>query len=283
MLNAPRTIVVTGANSLTGRGLLNRLANSGARVIALVRTPVELPAAEVISDWTRSLQATEAIADASMVVHLSGVFAAADLDSYHAANVASTRRVVESINPAARLVYLSYVGADAEHDNWYIKTKGKAENLVRKIPDSVIFRIHPIMRGVETPSPFELMLRQPDSGAPVRVIGDGTQRFRPIHASNVIDAIINAARGIGEAGTYDLVGPSDLTITDMVEMVNGKVVPVQHLSVDQAAALPGPPATVVDVLANPIPSFDPEAAGRAFGLTLIRPEDTWPPVRPSSS
>jgi uncharacterized protein YbjT (DUF2867 family) len=145
MSTPTRSIVVTGANGPTARDLLPRLAGSHVRVIALVRTPEDLPADEVVDDWTRSARALEALADASVVVHLSAVFAAPDWDSYQAGNVATTRRVVDAISPDARLVYLSYAGADPADDNWYIKSKGQAEDLVRSITDSVIFRIDTIV------------------------------------------------------------------------------------------------------------------------------------------
>lgn len=283
MSSTPRTVVVTGANSRTGRDVLPLVAAPGVRVIALVRTPEDLPADEVVPDWTRSTRAVEVLANASVVVHLSGVFAAPDLDTYEAGNVASTRSVVDSINPAARLIYVSYVGADSAHDNWYIRTKGQAEDLVKSVSNSVIFRVHPIVGGHYGPSPFELMLRQKGPDAPVRVMGDGTQRFRPIHAADVVDAIVNATHGLGEAGTYDLVGPSDLTIADMAEEINGYSVPIDRVPVDQAAILPGPPATVVDLLANPTRSSDPDTAARIFELTLTRPETRWPIAGPASA
>src|SRR6266567_983962 len=111
MSSASRTVVVTGANSPTGRGLLPLLAGQGLRVVALVRTAERLPADEIIDDWTRSPRAVEALADASVVIHLSGVFAAADWPSYEAGNVTTTRAVVSAISTAARIIYLSYVGA----------------------------------------------------------------------------------------------------------------------------------------------------------------------------
>jgi nucleoside-diphosphate-sugar epimerase len=67
------------------------------------------------------------------------------------------------------------------------------------------------------------MFRQARPDVPVRIIGDGTQRFHPVHASDVIDALANAADGIGDPGVYDLVGPSGFPITRitrMVEMIN---------------------------------------------------------------
>ncbi len=251
------------------------------RVTALVRTAQDLPADEVIDDWTRSRRAVDALANASVVVHLCGVFVATEWDSYEAGTVATTRRVVESVNPAARLLYVSYVGADPAHDNWYIKAKGQAEDLLRTVPDSVIFRIHALVGGREAPFPFELLFRQTAADAPVRVFGDDTHRWRPILLSDVLDALTNAVLGQGKAGTYDLVGPSEFAVADMPELINGHRVPIERTPVRQAASVTGLPQTVVDLLAHPYPPSAPDAVAADFGLSLTRPETTWPLVHPS--
>jgi nucleoside-diphosphate-sugar epimerase len=278
MSSTGRTVVVTGANCRTGRGLLPRLASQGLRVVALVRTAERLPADEIIDDWTRSPRAVEALADAPVVIHLAGVFAAADWPSYEAGNVATTRAVVSAISTTARLVYLSYVGADPAHDNWYMKSKGQAEDLVRTVADSVIFRSDAIVGGRAAPAPFELMFRQTAKDVPVRIFGDGTQRFRPVHADDVLDAVTKAATGRGKAGTYDLVGPSEFASAHLPEMINGHRVPVERMPAGEAMILPGPPQTIVDLLANPPSPPDPDIVARAFGLSLTPPETTWPIV-----
>jgi hypothetical protein len=71
----------------------------------------------------QSPRAVEALANASVVIHVSGVSVASDWDSYEAGTVATRRRVVDAMSPYTRLVYLSYVGADPLHDNWYIRGK----------------------------------------------------------------------------------------------------------------------------------------------------------------
>ncbi|MFI5688121.1 NAD-dependent epimerase/dehydratase family protein [Streptomyces sp. NPDC051636] len=274
-------VVVTGANSRTGREMLSRLAEQDADVVALVRRAQDLPVREVVDDWMRSQRAVDVLANASTVVHLCGVFAAGDWDSYEAGTVATTRRVLDSVNPAARLVYLSYVGADPAHDNWYVKAKGQAEELVRTVAGHVIFRIHAVVGGRQAPAPFELMFRQSAPGAPVRVVGDGTQRFRPTHSADILDALTQAALGRGEAGTYDLVGPSEFALADLPELINGHRVPIEHMPVQRPASVPGPPQTVVDLLAHPMTPGDPDAVTKVFDLSLTRPETNWPIVEPS--
>jgi uncharacterized protein YbjT (DUF2867 family) len=276
MSSNSRTVVVTSANCRTGRAVLPRLADKGLRVVALVRAADELPADEIIDDWTRSPRALEALADASLVIHLSGAFAAADWAGYEAGNVTTTRTVVGAMDTAARLVSVSYVGADPAHDNWHRRSKGQAEDLVRTIADSVIFRSDAIVGGRDAPAPFELMFQQRAADAPVWIMGDGTQRSRPVHATDVVDAVTEAALGGDKAGTYDLVGPSEFALTEIVELINGRPVPVERMPDLEAANLPGPPRTVVDLLANPSSPSDPDDVARVFGLSPTPPETTWP-------
>ncbi|MDQ0904819.1 hypothetical protein QFZ22_000804 [Streptomyces canus] len=64
-------ITDTGANSSTGRRLL---ARTPAQVTARVRQRVDLPAARIVDDWTRTHEATDVIGAADVVIHRGGVF-----------------------------------------------------------------------------------------------------------------------------------------------------------------------------------------------------------------
>ncbi|TVT26843.1 hypothetical protein FNH05_31125 [Amycolatopsis rhizosphaerae] len=57
--------------------------------------------------------------------------------------------------------------------------------------------------------------------------------------------------------------------------------PVERIPVEATAGLPWPPATVADLLANPVSPSDPDSAGRIFALDLTPPEATWPITGPS--
>jgi nucleoside-diphosphate-sugar epimerase len=272
------TIVITGANSTTGRRLLPLLQGAPARKIALVRRPeANLPADEVITDWTNSPEATAALRSADVVIHLSGVFAAPTWDGYQEGTVRTAEVVAEALaGRSTRVVYFSYVDADPESAIWYVKSKGLAEQALAPLENAVIFRIQPIVRGGDAPAPFEQMLLQRAPGAPVRVYGDGTQRTRPIHVDDVAAAAIAAAAGHGKAGTYDLGGPLEGSVTELVHLVNGHSVPVQPVSVEAAAQQPGPPPAVVDVLAHLTPARDVDGTAKEFGLQLTSPSTIWP-------
>ncbi|MFC9502843.1 hypothetical protein [Streptomyces sp. NPDC057002] len=101
----------------------------------------------------------------------------------------------------------------------------------------------------------------------MRIISDGTQRFRPAFVGDILDALAQAALRRGGAGTYDLVGPSEFALADLPEPINGRSVPIEYMPVQRAASVPGPPPTVVDLLAHPTVPSDADAAAKAFGLS----------------
>jgi hypothetical protein len=94
----------------------------------------------------------------------------------------------------------------------------------------------------------------------------------------VVAAVTKAAPRGGKAGTYDLVGPSEFALTEIVELINGRPAPVERMPDLEVANLPGPPRTVVDLLAKPSSPSDPEVVARIFGLFPTPPETTWPIV-----
>jgi NADH dehydrogenase len=140
--NGSLTVAVTGANSLTGKTLLQRLKGTNARVIALVRSPIELPAEQVISDWVSAPEAMQAMQNADIVVHLSGELFARGANPYYAANVQTAQAVAQALHQGhtKRVLFLSYVGADATSANLYLRTKGQAEQLLLKSGKAIVFR-----------------------------------------------------------------------------------------------------------------------------------------------
>jgi NADH dehydrogenase len=270
-------VVVVGANSPTGRRLLPEMRNIAARVTALVREPTALTADRIVTDWTRNPQAVDALAQADAVILLTGVFAAPDWAAYEAATVATARQVAGALGQRrCRVVYFSYVGADADDPNWYLKSKGLAEQALAALPEAVIFRIGPIVMGGAQPSAFEHALLPRTPGASVTLFDDGHQRSRPIYAGDVVAAALAAAQGRGRAGTYDLGGPDEHSLLELVALANGREVPVQCVSLRQAASIPGLPPTVVDVMARTTPGRDVERTAALFSLELTPLSELWP-------
>jgi uncharacterized protein YbjT (DUF2867 family)/transposase len=260
------TITITGANSSTGRRLLTCLATTPAHVTALVRQHVDLPAARVVEDWTRTQEAADAIGAADVVIHLSGVFSGPDWQTHHDGTVATAERVARALRPGQRLLYLSYTDADPDAANWYQRAKGLAEQALTDSPaHRVILRIPPIVHGISAPGAFERRMLPAEPGGPVTVIGDGTKRFQPLCSADLVDALM-AACTQGRPGTHDLVGPDKLSVEQIVRHLNGPDITIKHLPVAAARTIPALPPTVIDLFTTPGREPDPVPTWRMLGL-----------------
>jgi uncharacterized protein YbjT (DUF2867 family) len=271
------TIAVTSANSSTGKRLLTCLTSTSAAVTALVRHPADLPADAIITDWTRSPDAPSAIGQADVIIHLSGVFNGPDWQTYHEGTVQTAERVADATRAGQRLLYLSYVDADPESANWYERAKGRAEQaLTKSAADVLILRIPPILYGTDQPGAFERRMLAEHSGAPVTVIGDGTKHFRPLYSGDIINALIAACTSTA-TGIYDLVGPENLTINDIIRRINGPTASMRHLPVEAARQIPAIPDTAIDLFTKPGREPDPTTAWHALGITPTPLNTIWRP------
>jgi uncharacterized protein YbjT (DUF2867 family) len=278
-----RRIAVTGANSSTGRRLLTHLATTptattptaaATETTALVRQYAELPATRIVTDWTSSPQALEAVQAADIVIHLSGVFAGPDWQTHYDGTVATAKRVATATRPGQRLLYLSYVDADATASNWYQRAKGLAEQILAGSPaDTLILRIPPIIYGTIEPGAFERRMLPSEPGSPITVIGDGGKRFRPLYSGDLIAALV-AACTTGAPGTWDLVGPESLSVNEIVHRLNGPHVTVRHLPTEVVAV----PQSVIDLFTEPGRQPDVGTAWRMLGMTPTPLAAIWPPV-----
>lgn len=106
-------VAVTGADGHVGRSVQTRLADLANPVRALDQS----------DDWP------PAIADAEAVIHLAGTLQPKRPNTYQAANIETTRRVLDAVaeSEVQRIVFLSYIGADPDSNNEYLRTKGQAE------------------------------------------------------------------------------------------------------------------------------------------------------------
>lgn len=275
-----KTIVVTGANGLVGRVLLKKLQETQAYTIALTRNAVELPANRVVNGPLDAPSAVAAIGGADYVVHLAGTFFPIGKSSYWTDNVVATENVAKAFkdSKATRLVFLSHVGASEDSKNQYLRTKGQAERLLTATDkEVVIFRCTHIIGSPEYPGPFALsLIAKP--GKKAGVLGSGRQRVAPLYVGDVVMAIILAMTN-GRAGRYDLAGAEQMTLDDLVRLLNrNREVPISHLPNAIArilgTVLPMLPRAFVDMILQDSLG-DPSLAKSAFGLKLTSLRSVW--------
>lgn len=276
-----RTIAVTSANSRVGRILLPRLNEQGFHTIALVRSLTELPAAQTIANWVDSTEAMGVMQNADAIVHLSGEAFAKSAQAYWEANVQTTERVAEALRSgrAKRVVFISYLDADAQSSNLYLKAKGQAEQLLMSSSkEAVIFRVQAIINTPDSPSPFEENLIT-SNGKKVSILGDGQQRIEVVYSSDVVEAIVRALKG-GRAGVYDLTSPDQLTLNDLVKLLNrNPSVSISHVPTWLARILgrliPDLSPTVVDLFLRKYSKMDGSRVIKEFGLSTTSLATIW--------
>jgi uncharacterized protein YbjT (DUF2867 family) len=275
----PASVVVTGANGQIGRSTLAALVKGGVRPTALVRGRESLADCTTVGDWLASDVALAAMRGAEAVVHLAGALNPLDRD-YERANITPTERLAQALEPGRtrRLVFLSYVGASEKSRNRYLETKARAERLLRKtqIPLTV-FRCTHIIGSPEAPGPTASTMLLGGKSS-VTVLGSGKQRVAPVFVGDVVAAIL-AALGSDHSGTFDLQGPEEMSIDDLVRLLNrSDRLRISHVPAAIARLLrfvgPKLPSALIDTMLNDSRSENPTARS-AFNLSLTSLQRVW--------
>jgi len=243
-------IVITSANCATAGLLIPRLREKGYHITGLIRTPAAIGADVIISDWMNSTAAKEALATADGVVHLSGDANAKNRAAYIGANYTTTKLVADSLKRTKqRIIYLSYANAGRDKDNFYLHYKGEAEQLLlRTGKEVVIFRCPVIIDAPGKGSRIDdLFIAK--KGKAVPVLGDGLQKIRPLYRGDVVNMIV-AAMEKGKPGVYNLSGPEEMTINDLVRLANQ----------DPNAKMKHIPSWIVPLLSRFVPGLSPTFA-----------------------
>jgi UDP-glucose 4-epimerase len=217
-------------------------------------------------------EAVDALVDgADVVVHLAFVIVAGGGESREI-NLTGSRNVFEAAAAAGakRLVYTSSVAAYGFHSDMpellsedlpvcgsgrhpYSAHKAEVEFVLEEAlagsdTDSYVFRpsivagpqatllldmIPLLALGQRIPGPLRWALGKVPELRPV--LPDPGVPFQLVHHDDVAAALAAAVIGHGDAGTYNLAGPGELTISDLAHALGWHAVPAPHLAVGVAA------------------------------------------------
>ncbi|HEX6208566.1 MAG TPA: NAD(P)H-binding protein [Actinomycetota bacterium] len=236
-------VVVVGASSSVGRALVPLLVERAPEVRAIVRSPSQ-------AEGLRALGAKVAVArapdpdalamlfhDAHTVCHLAGGMRMPSAEAYEEANLETVRRTVEGARTAGaeRILFLSTSGADPEDANAYLRSKGRAEELVRGSGLE-----HAIVRATRLVAPASPWFRDVAALAarrPAAVVGDGSASLAPVASADVA-AILAAAddRAGSISTTLGVEGPDVVTADDLVGIVAGRRRRPRHLALGARAS-----------------------------------------------
>ena len=253
-------VLVVGGDGFVGRSLCAGLVERGHDVTALSRTPDEdaLPAAVDavagdVTDYDAVEGAFEGRDAVVNLVALSPLFEPSGGNEMHErVHLDGTRHCVRAAeeNDVERFVQMSALGADPEGPTHYVRSKGRAEDVVRTSDlDWVIVRPSVIFGDGGEFVSFTRKLTTPYVTA---LPGGGKTRFQPLHVDDVAPMLAEAVEDGAHVGqTYEIGGPAVLTLADVAkraERARGRsltVVPVPMalagVGLTVAGAIPGFP------------------------------------------
>ena len=223
-------VLVVGGSGFIGSHLCRELKERGHSVTALSRSPGndDLPkgiskAMGNVTAYDSMHEAFEGMDVAVNLVALSPLFKPSGGNEMHdRVHRQGTENVVRACEEhgVPRLVQMSALGADPAGKTAYIRSKGKAEEVVRESSlDWVIFRPSVVFGdGAEFLS-FTKKLAPPYV-APLP--GGGKTRFQPIWIDDftpMLAAACEAEEHVGQ--TYEIGGPETLTLAEVAETIHG--------------------------------------------------------------
>lgn len=160
----------------------------------------------------------EALAGCEAVVFLPGILHGSEAE-FEAVHVELLRAAVQACEALGirRFLHMSALGADSEGPSRYLRSKGRAEQLLRSSAlDWTIMRPSVVFgRGDQFVSLFARMSRF----LPVLPLAAARARFQPVWVEDVAAAFALALQlpdSIGQS--YDLVGPDVYTLADIVRL-----------------------------------------------------------------
>ena len=226
-------IVITGANSASGKAILRCAREAGVaskELVAAVRS-------DAAADEIRSFVGEENLAvvsyddpaglaaafrGVSAIIHLAGILIERPGSTYEQANVAPTRSVVEAAKQCAvqKFVLVSALGADEKSSNAYYRSKGQGEAVVRASGLCYTILRAPILLGFATEGAAALARNA--RGPKARLIGGGQHFQQPLDVDDLARAALAAAKpSVACNRALDLVGPVSLRERELVKQAAG--------------------------------------------------------------
>ncbi|MDZ7371681.1 MAG: complex I NDUFA9 subunit family protein [candidate division KSB1 bacterium] len=228
-------VLVTGATGFVGTVITERLQAAGHLARALVRTAAKAQFLQERGVEVRFGDATDrtslhaALADCEAVIHLIAIiqeFPSRGV-TFERINYEATLNLIEAAKACGvrRFLHMSALGATPDGPTPYFRTKGKAEEAVRRSGlEFTIFRPSFIYgRGDAVYSLLARMLRLSPFGL-FPLFGDGLYRSQPVAVQDVADGFVKALNlPVSVGKTYDVGGPYPLPFREQIELI-GKVI-----------------------------------------------------------
>ena len=216
-------ILITGATGFIGGHLVSHLLTRERSLRALVRPGgvhrflTDRGVEVVPGDVTDPASLPAALDGVDQVIHLVGLIAEPPGVSFEAVVAEGTRSLVAAAEAAGirRFVYLSAAGTSPTAASRYYRTKAVAEAAVRDASCE-----HVIVRPSVVYGPGDAFVNL-FANAPIPLIDGGRNLLQPVYVGDLmklLDAVIDRSDAANQ--TYELGGPEQLTLQQMVTVIN---------------------------------------------------------------
>ena len=220
---------IFGSTGFIGRYVVERLADRGARILAISRSPrshgVHLQPLGAVgqivvqsADLSSETALRRAVAGAAGVVNLIGILHETRRQPFAEVHGALPGRIAAAARAEGvpRMVHISAIGANAGPASAYARSKADGERRVREaFPAATILRPS-IVIGPEDGffNRFAALARVLPA---LPLIGGGRTRFQPVYVGDVAGAIVAAlVRDDFQGRTYELGGPQTYTFAELM-------------------------------------------------------------------
>ena len=218
-------VLVTGGDGFVGRYLCDELAERGHSVTALSRDPDPSVFDENVTTAVGDVTAYDSIVDTFAghdavvnLVALSPLFQPPSGTSHREVHLHGTENAVRAAEEHSikRFVQMSALGADSDGETAYIRTKGRAEGVVKDSDlDWTIFRPSVVFGDGGEFVSFTKKVTPPYLAPLPR---GGRTRFQPIWVGDLAPMLADGLDDDHTGETYELGGPAVLTLADVAKL-----------------------------------------------------------------
>ena len=223
-----RRVALIGGTGFIGTELVHRLAERVDEVVVLTRRAQRVRSLRVLPNVrvreTRVHEADDlarAVAGSDVVVNLVGILNESGSSTFESAHVGLTEKALAACRAGGvpRYLHMSALNADAENgSSEYLRSKGRAEDLVRAADASIAWTIFrpSIVFGEKDAffNRFAGLLR----ALPVFPLAVPDARMAPVWIGDVCRVMIDAMDDPDTVGeTLSLCGPATYTLRELVE------------------------------------------------------------------
>jgi uncharacterized protein YbjT (DUF2867 family) len=224
-----RLFTIFGGTGFIGRYIVERLADRGARILVISRSPRShgrhlqpLGGVDQIvvqgADLSSETALRRAVAGAAGVINLIGILYETGRQQFTEVQGALPGRIAAAAHAegVGRLIQISAIGADAGSASAYARSKAEGERRVHAaFPAATILRPS-IVIGPED-SFFNRFAALARILPALPLIGAGKTRFQPVYVGDVAQAVVAALERDDAPGKiYELGGPRIYTFAELM-------------------------------------------------------------------